>query len=117
LLLSACGAGAAYRPEQTENGDYVVPKSAFGEARALQLDHKTLRVPIVVAMVEGEYVASELICPHQGCLVKIKEEDIECPCHGSTFTFAGVVQEGPADDDLRSVEVEEKPDFLIVRPN
>lgn len=113
-MAAGCGAGAAYRPEQNANGDYIVPKSAFGDARAIKLDHKTLQVPLVLAIVDGQYHASELICPHQGCVVSVKSDKLSCPCHGSTFTFEGSLTSGPAEEDLRPRVVEEHGDFVVV---
>ena len=42
-----------------------------------------------------------LRCPHAGCLVKEKNNEFVCPCHGSRFSLEGKVLEGPAETDLK----------------
>ena len=42
-------------------------------------------------------------CPHMGCALKYnpQEHTWDCPCHGSRFTEAGKVLDGPANGDKR----------------
>lgn len=115
ILLVGCGAGSVYRPEQTPHGDFIVPLTAFGEEPVVTINHRRLDVPIVIARVGDGFVASELLCPHQGCVVSVKREELVCPCHGSAFTFTGEVTLGPADEDLKSVPVIEEEGFLLVQ--
>jgi nitrite reductase/ring-hydroxylating ferredoxin subunit len=39
-------------------------------------------------------------CTHLGCLVKQAQSGFDCPCHGSQFTAAGAVTNGPATSPL-----------------
>ena len=43
----------------------------------------------------GTYAIS-LVCTHLGCVVKIRDDGFECPCHGSRFDPEGGVVKGPA---------------------
>jgi len=55
---------------------------------------------------EGVYAIS-LVCTHLGCIVKVAEADLECPCHGSRFTLDGAVTKGPAPQPLPWLKVSE----------
>jgi len=35
------------------------------------------------------------VCTHQGCLTDIRNNEFECPCHGSIFSNDGSVVRGP----------------------
>ena len=53
---------------------------------------------------EKKVYAHRPVCPHQDCGVKYKKDwgEIRCKCHGSKFSLAGEVQNGPAAKDLKS---------------
>lgn len=56
----------------------------------------------------GEVHAVSITCTHMGCTLKWNpaETSWDCPCHGSRFTHAGDVIEGPATQPLASIPVE-----------
>lgn len=62
---------------------------------------------VVTQPTEGEFKAFSAVCPHQQCLVTaIKDEEIDCSCHGSKFSITdGSVIEGPADEPLAEMTV------------
>jgi glycine/D-amino acid oxidase-like deaminating enzyme/nitrite reductase/ring-hydroxylating ferredoxin subunit len=51
--------------------------------------------------------AYSAICPHLGCVVQwnAAERSFDCPCHGSRFTCEGKVVNGPAQSDLKKIEM------------
>lgn len=53
---------------------------------------------------EGTLHAVSPVCTHLGCLVAFNtaEKSWDCPCHGSRFTVAGEVIQGPATADLEA---------------
>ncbi|TDE89653.1 Rieske (2Fe-2S) protein [Occultella glacieicola] len=65
-------------------------------------------VELVVAQpTDGEVVAFSAICTHQGCSVRVREDVLYCPCHGSEFEqLTGAVVSGPADQPLPEVAVQ-----------
>ncbi len=47
-------------------------------------------------------------CTHAGCTVQLPDQRqmVECGCHGSRFSAAGLVLEGPAPNDLPAIRLE-----------
>jgi nitrite reductase/ring-hydroxylating ferredoxin subunit len=62
---------------------------------------------------EGVYAVSK-VCTHLGCIVKITPDGFECPCHGSRFTAAGAVTQGPAPQPLPWLKVSGKDNEYVV---
>jgi Rieske Fe-S protein len=52
----------------------------------------------------GKIHSFSAVCTHLGCTVSWNdsEKSFDCPCHGSRFSYAGKVVNGPANDDLES---------------
>lgn len=43
-------------------------------------------------------------CPHLGCRIsKVENNEIICPCHGSTFNYKGECIKGPALNNLKKL--------------
>ena len=65
------------------------------------------QIPAVLYNNKGTFTAYSLTCTHLGCTI---EEDGEagflCPCHGSRYTWDGLVLQGPAEKPLRPLRVE-----------
>jgi nitrite reductase/ring-hydroxylating ferredoxin subunit len=62
---------------------------------------------VVTQPTEGEFKAFTALCPHQQCLVtSIKDQEIDCACHGSRFSITdGSVIQGPATEPLAEMRV------------
>jgi len=56
---------------------------------------------------DGSLNLFSAVCPHLGCSVhwNAAEKSFDCPCHGSRFSCKGKVINGPANSDLRQLEV------------
>ena len=54
--------------------------------------------PVYFCRDAGGLYAISAICTHQGCTVDFQSaaSGFHCPCHGSTFSFNGLVEGGPA---------------------
>ncbi len=51
---------------------------------------------------ETEFVTMSAVCTHAGCTVNFNlgAAQMQCPCHGSRFTFDGTMVAGPANRPL-----------------
>lgn len=56
---------------------------------------------------QGHAQAFDATCPHLGCIVEWNstEQTFDCPCHGSRFDCRGQVVNGPANVNLRPVDM------------
>lgn len=63
--------------------------------------------PVVVTHASADAVACfSAVCPHEGCTVAGKGNQIVCPCHGATFDPAtGAAISGPTKKSLTGVSV------------
>ncbi|WP_445255728.1 Rieske (2Fe-2S) protein [Nocardioides aurantiacus] len=111
-LVAACGSGSD--SSSSGSGD-----SSGGSTTSAGPITTTSKVPVgggvilagekvvVTQPTEGEFKAFTAVCPHQQCLVtSIKDEEIDCSCHGSKFSITdGSVIDGPADQPLSEMTV------------
>ena len=57
---------------------------------------------LVTRTGDATFNAFTAICTHEGCTITgFQGGSFVCPCHGSTFTSSGQVQQGPATQRLR----------------
>ena len=68
----------------------------LNEIKGVQADGKN----VLVANINGKYFAIGNVCTHMGCRLssgKLIGENVECPCHGSTYNVkSGSTVKGPA---------------------
>ena len=72
-----------------------------GGARLVIVEGKRL---IVIRTTAEQFNVLSAVCTHAGCSVNYSKarNDVECPCHGSTFALSGAVTHGPAETPLAS---------------
>lgn len=113
FLVQACG-GTKYLTAPIIGADLVVPADAFKiekegattYRRYIVIQNEKLEYPICVYRFSAEhYEALYMRCTHQGTELQVFGERLQCPAHGSEFTPAGAVQNGPADQPLRKFQV------------
>lgn len=95
---------------EIEGTDLLIPLSSFevGEQKRLYIiaQHPMLKYPICVYRFgEEEYTALVMACTHQGTELQVFGERLACPAHGSEFNSKGGVENGPAEESLRSLPV------------
>lgn len=100
-------------PACRENQNSAEPQSGAGEKdrasalvnlgplNAFKEGPNPLPVYRLCVFKDGERVSVlDMVCTHQSCLLKLKAQGFECPCHGSLFTLDGTLLEGPARESL-----------------
>ena len=120
LVLESC-VGVKFI-EGTLNNEFLeIPLSAFEMIeneeirfrKYIIVQHNNLKYPICVYRNSStDYVALLMQCTHQGTELQVFGERLQCPAHGSEFTKTGEVQNGPADNNLRTFPVEINGDIL-----
>ena len=107
LTLSACASGASFvelEPGAGGTATFPLDDIEIGGAGSLQIDRNAI---IVTRPSETEVHAFSGHCTHQGCLVRMQDSVIHCPCHNSEFDPAtGDVLQGPAIDALPRISAE-----------
>jgi cytochrome b6-f complex iron-sulfur subunit len=98
----------------TGGGSIAASDVAVGTAVVVQVDGAAY---VVAQPAEGEFVAFDARCTHQGTTVEAGEgTTLVCPNHGSEFDAAdgGAVLQGPATSALAAVDVTVDGDQLVV---
>lgn len=109
ILLSSCTPQRIL--EGNLNEEFLeIPLSAFihkeKELNQIIVDHKSLKIPVVVFKTENQYKAFLMKCTHQGVELQLFGEELQCPAHGSSFNSDGEVTNGPAAKNLREFQTQ-----------
>lgn len=70
-----------------------------------------------VIEIDGSLTAFSTVCPHLGCAIDFNPETKKfiCPCHKSSFSLTGEVEEGPSPRALDTLEVKEDEKLVTIR--
>lgn len=110
VLLESCS-GSKEIEGIIENADLVIPVSSFQQhnhsfRKYVIVEHEKLRYPICLyRFSQTQYSALLMRCTHQGAELQVFGERLQCPAHGSEFSNMGLVENGPADINLRTFPV------------
>ena len=118
LFLESCS-GTKQIEGTLRNTDLVVPVTSFLHNNSFKkyivVSHEKMKYPICVYRFnENTYSALLMRCTHQGAELQVFGEKLECPAHGSAFNNMGIVQNGPADTNLRTFPVSLQNDQLFI---
>ena len=110
-LLEGCVTANHFGQTTLRDNELVVSKSEFlksaqGEKKTYRkyivLKNEKLDYPILLHRIsEDSYKALIMICTHKSCELQLQGDFLICPCHGSEFDNMGVVQNPPAQDNLK----------------
>jgi nitrite reductase/ring-hydroxylating ferredoxin subunit len=108
-VLEGCGSSKVIAGT-IDHSDLVMPVTAFQSKNSYHkyvvVQHPSLKYPVCVYRTsQTEYTALLMRCTHQGAELQVFGDRLECPAHGSQFSNTGMVQNGPADTNLRTFPV------------
>jgi cytochrome b6-f complex iron-sulfur subunit len=112
-LLESCAGSSHFAEATLKDRQYLIKKSEFTQVKGektLQRKYVLLKTdafnfPICIYKTgEDQYSALLMECTHKSCELQPHGEYLVCPCHGSEFTNKGVVQNPPAEDNLKSFQ-------------
>ncbi len=109
-LLESCGSTKIVSGN-ISNADLVIPVADFlikenEYKKYIVIHNDKLSYPVCVYRFnENQYSAIFMRCTHQGAELQVFGDRLQCPAHGSEFSDKGVVENGPADTNLRTFPV------------
>ncbi|PTT16437.1 hypothetical protein DBR27_02525 [Flavobacterium sp. HMWF030] len=112
-LLQSC-ASSQILSKEIKDSDLLVPVSDFIIQKGTKTEFKKyiiiqneiLKTPICVYRFDAnDYCAMFMLCTHQGAELQVFGDKLQCPAHGSEFSSRGVLENGPANKDLRKSPV------------
>lgn len=71
---------------------------------------------IIIFNTGSGFSALSSVCTHNGCRISYSHGNgnLPCPCHGSVFSTAGAVLEGPAESALKNYPIAQDGDMLTI---
>lgn len=123
-LLQSCGTGSYIAKTKLNENTIELKKSEFIEIKNenkydrkyVLVKSEKLAFPVCVfKQNENEYTALYMQCTHRGCELKPGGNFLLCPCHGSEFTNKGVVQNPPAENNLKQFEITTDNENIYIR--
>jgi cytochrome b6-f complex iron-sulfur subunit len=110
VLFNSCSKdGDDLEPNEPDNSNEIVIDLTTTASAELQNVGGYIYSGNLIVFRSGEssYTALSRKCTHQGCDVEYNHADgsVPCPCHGSKFTTAGIVTNGPATSNLKKYSV------------
>ena len=110
-LFQSCSSANYFAKNEFISNKIVVKKSEFikiqnnkvSERRYVIVKSDNLHYPIYLfRFTDNEYSALWMECTHRSCELETEGNYLMCPCHGSEFTNKGIVQNPPAEHNLKT---------------
>lgn len=123
-LLQSCATSNYYAQHIKDNNSITIKKSEFinlenGKTinrKYVLIKAEQLNFPICVfKLSEIEYSAVLMECTHRSCELHNQGDFLMCPCHGSEFTNKGIVQNPPAEQNLKSFIIKSDNDNIYIK--
>lgn len=122
-LLQSCGTNHHFVQSSGNNELLTIPKSEFIKTDKEKVSFRKFVLtrsekfnqPICVFRLdENKFTALLMLCTHNGCELQPQGDYLICPCHGSEFSNLGVVQNPPAELNLKSFKVSENHESVFI---
>ena len=113
-LLQSCASTNYFAQSTLKSNQITIKKSEFikikkdkqVQRKYVLLKSDKYNFPICIYKMSGEnYSALLMQCTHKGCELQPHGEYLICPCHGSEFTNTGIVQNPPAEENLKIFKI------------
>ena len=123
VILESCASSAYYAKSIESSNCITILKTEFiqtvnnkqKERAYILLKYDKFNFPICVSKLNDQsYCAVLLECTHKSCELKPQGNFLICPCHGSKFTNAGIVQNPPAEENLKSFQTKTDHDKIYI---
>ncbi len=110
-LLQSCATTNYFAQTTIANNQISIKKAEFAtiikdkpmQRKYVLVKTDKLGFPICIYKINDEsYTALFLECTHRGCELQPGGDYLICPCHGSEFTNKGIVQNPPAEENLKT---------------
>ena len=110
-LLQSCVGTHYFAQTSFEENRILIKKTEFlktekeriAERKFVLVKTEKFGYPIGVYKInDNEYSALLMQCTHKGCELQPQGNYLVCPCHGSEFNNNGVVQNPPAEQNLKT---------------
>ncbi len=113
-MISGCASAPYLVPQRTPRG-LSLRASELGPEGDAFVQAPDMERPVYIRRdASGSLTAVLAACTHQGCQPEPLGDRLECPCHGSQFSFEGDVLAGPADRPRTRYQVAETDGEIVV---
>jgi cytochrome b6-f complex iron-sulfur subunit len=121
--LQSCTTQNYYAMASKSEKKLVIKKSEFiktekdknTERKYILVKTEELNFPICIyKMGVNTYSALLMECTHKSCELQPHGDYLVCPCHGSEFTKQGLVQNPPAEQDLRTFKISSDDEYIYL---
>ena len=123
-LLQSCASSNYFAQTVFENNQIAIKKTEFVKTeknKSVQRKYVLVKsekynYPICVyKTIEENYIALLMECTHKGCELQPHGDYLICPCHGSEFTNKGIVQNPPAEANLKTFNIKTDNENIYVQ--
>ncbi|HUM45756.1 MAG TPA: Rieske (2Fe-2S) protein [Chitinophagales bacterium] len=123
-LLQSCAASGYFAATTVSNKQVTIKKTEFiitGENKSVQRKFVLVNIPqysfpvAVYKINDEQYSAVLMECTHKGCELRPQGTFLICPCHGSEFSNTGIVQNPPAEENLKTFQITQDHENIYIQ--